>query len=36
MAQNCTTGRPVDRNRRVIWTSRKEEEEKELKDNGGQ
>jgi len=35
MACNCITGRPVDRNGRVVW---KEEGGKieELKENGGQ
>ena len=31
MAQNYVTGRPVDKNRRVVWGK-----EKELKDSGGQ
>jgi len=30
MAQNCTTKRPVDKNRRVVWGK-----EEELKENGG-
>ena len=31
MAQNCATGRPVDKNGRVVWGK-----EEELKENGGQ
>jgi len=31
MARNCTTGRPVDKNGRVVWAK-----EEELKENGGQ
>ena len=36
MAQNCATGKPIDRNGRVIWSSKGEEKEEELKDNRGQ
>ena len=32
IARNCTSGRPVDKNRRTVWGERKEE----LKENGGQ
>jgi len=36
MAQNYITGKPVDKNGRVIWLSKREEKKEELKDNRGQ
>jgi len=35
MARNCTTGRPIDKNGRVIWRQ-EEEKTEELKESGGQ
>jgi len=35
MAQNCTTGRPVDKNGRVVW-GQEEGRTEELKESGGQ
>jgi len=36
ITQNYTMGRPIDRNGRVIWTDKREDREKKLKDNGDQ
>ena len=35
MARNCMTGRPVDKNERVVW-GQEEGKREELKGSGGQ